>query len=358
MKTLRLIPFLVLAAALPVSASAQQKTRLGENAALRYWSAFAQMQDSAISDEQARELNLILDGTAPYSDLKYKALIEKNRPAFETMARGTALPNCDWGLDYQLGSETPAEYVRKALTLGRLNVLYVLHLGVNGDRDEEVRSLAAGLRFSHDVAHGGTLFASVVAKQLLADHLRVTADVLQQAGLSQTQRSVLRQAVAQLGPEGLDWRSNVTREVEILRDITRNEDPRFPHGLGPEAAAALARIAPAYIEVLDQPSSLPGLQQMIASAPQQLREILPNPKRMVEAKQDLAEKLSQLKKLEQQQKQKEQSLKQKEQDQKQKEQQLKQNEQNLKQKKEETQLLKSRLRDLKTTTPATQPSGR
>jgi hypothetical protein len=65
-------------------------------------------------------LNLILEGTAPYDDSKYKDLAEKNRAALETMARGTALGNCDWGVEYQLGSGAPVEYVRKAAALGRL----------------------------------------------------------------------------------------------------------------------------------------------------------------------------------------------------------------------------------------------
>jgi hypothetical protein len=251
------------------------------------------MQDSSLSDEQARELKLILDGTAPYNDLKYKELVEKNRPALETMVRGTSLPSCDWGLDYQLGSETPVEYVRKALTLGRLNVLYVLHLGINGDKDGAVRALAAGLRFSHDVANGGTLFASVIAKQLLGNHLRLVADLLHTESLSVAQRSALRQAVAQLGPDGLNWRANVKRELEIPRD----KDPNFPHGLGPESTSALARIAPAYVGVLDKPSTLPQLQEMIASAPQPLRDIIPNPKPVVAAKQELSDKIQQTRSL-------------------------------------------------------------
>src|SRR5580700_4470482 len=119
-----LIPALiVLVAASPVLSPAQQGSKRGDNAALRYWSAFAEMQDSAITDEQAKELNLILEGTAPYSDLKYRDLVEKNRSALETMIRGTALPACDWGVDYGQGHETPVDYVRRALELGRLNVL-------------------------------------------------------------------------------------------------------------------------------------------------------------------------------------------------------------------------------------------
>ena len=73
--------------------------------------------------EQAKELNRILDGTAPYEDLKYRDLVERNRPALETMIRATAITNCNWGIDYQLGPDAPVDYVRKALELGRLNVL-------------------------------------------------------------------------------------------------------------------------------------------------------------------------------------------------------------------------------------------
>lgn len=278
---LRILLAIVAAALSFGAASAQQKVHLGDNAALRYWSAFAQMQDSAITEEQAKELNLIIEGTAPYRDLKYRDLVEQNRPALATMVRGTALGNCDWGLDYDLGPNTPVDFVRKALTLGRLNVLYSFHLALSGDKDASVRLLAAGLRFSHDVANGGTLFASLVAKHLLADHLRVIAHALQVEELSHRERLLLRQAIEQIGPEGLDWKGNVRRELTLS------------NGLDSQSSAVLARIIPVYIGVLDQPSTLPELQQLIAGAPAALREIVPNPKRMVEAKQDLIEKIQQ-----------------------------------------------------------------
>lgn len=261
--------------------SAKEKVHLGDNAALRYWSAFAQMQDSAITEEQAAELNTIIGGTAPYRDLKYRDLVEKNRPALETMVRGTALGSCDWGLDYELGPNTPVDFVRKALTLGRLNILYSFHLALSGDKDGSVRVLAAGLRFSHDVANGGTLIASLVATRLLADHLRVITHALQVEELSPREKLLLRQAVEQIGPEGLDWKGNVRRELSI------------PMAWDSQSSAALARIIPVYVGVLDQPSTLPQLQQLIASAPAALRQIMPNPSRMVEAQQDLTEKIRQ-----------------------------------------------------------------
>ena len=262
-------------------AFAQQRAKLGENAALRYWSAFAQMQDSAITDQDAKELNLILDGTAPYDDLKYKNLIEKNKLALETLARGTSISNCDWGVDYQLGPDAPVDYIRKSLAIGRLNVLYSFHLLINRDSDRAVRTLAAGLRFSHDVAKGGTLFAALSAKTLLVAHLRAVQFAVQLNGLSAAQRSMLQKAIAHLGPDGLDWQSAVKQELEI------------PLGLDAKASAAMSQIVPIYLGALNNPSILPKLQEMRATGPHPLPDVIPNPTRVIEERHDLIDKLQQ-----------------------------------------------------------------
>lgn len=280
MNSLRLMALFIFSAALTSSAAlAQQRANLGDNAALRYWAAFAQMQDSAITDEEAKKLNSSLDGTAPYDDSQYKDLVEKNRPAMEMMARATTLSNCDWGLDYQMGPATPVDYARKALILGRLNALYAFHLFIAGEKDKAVNVLAAGVRFSHDVANGGTLFATLVAKSLLINHLRAMDFALHVGGLSAAQRSVLQNAVAHLGTEGLDWRSAMKRELEI------------PQGLNAQASSAMAKIIPAYVGALTNPAKLPDLQKMIANAPKQCCDIIPNPQRVLEAKQELTDKL-------------------------------------------------------------------
>ena len=57
----------------------------------------------------------------------------------------------------------PVDYARKALVLGRLNVLYVFHLFKTGNKEEAVHALGAGLRFSHDVGNGGSLLATTIA---------------------------------------------------------------------------------------------------------------------------------------------------------------------------------------------------
>jgi hypothetical protein len=261
----------------------QRSASLAENAALRYWAAFAQVQDSGISDQEAKELNAALDTMGPYDNSKYKDLVQKNTLALEIMARGTALPICDWGLDYGLGDNVPVDYARKALVLGRLNILYVMNLYHSGDKDGAIRALAAGLKFSHDVANGGSLFATLVAKDLLVTHLTATSDALRMGQLSAPQRSQLQNAVAALG-DGLDWPSAARRDIEALRAHYATE---------PRAAAALGRIASSYTAFLKDQSKLTALTEAISSAPQEFGSLIPNPKRVAEQKQDLADRLLQ-----------------------------------------------------------------
>ena len=287
MKHITAISSLILVVLLPgVCVSAQRNMALADNAALRYWSAFSAVQDSAITDEQARELNAILDGTAPYDDTKYKDLLEKNTLALEIMARATSLANCDWGLDYG-AEDVPVEYARKALVLGRLNVLYAFHLFIAGNKDGGVRSFAAGLRFSHDVGNGGSLFATLIAKDLLVNHLRAVADVLHLEQLSAAQRAQLQEAVRRLG-EGLDWRTAAKLDLEGLRS----------HYAGDLATStALTRIISSYVAVFEDQSKLPALNEAIHSAPQQLANLIPNAKRVLEQKQDLNNRLLQTRSL-------------------------------------------------------------
>jgi hypothetical protein len=264
-----------------VSGFAQRNVSLGDNRALRYWSAYSEIQDSAVTDQQAKELNAILDGTAPYDDSKYRELLEKNALALDIMARGTSLPNCDWGLDYGLGDDLPGDYVKKALVLGRLNVLYAFHSFIVGNKEQGVRALVAGLRFSHDVASGGSLFATLIAKDLIVTHLRAVGDALHLEQLSAAQRLRLQQALRGLG-EGLDWRTAAKRDLETLRGH---------HAADPQTSAALTQIIADYVAFLDDPSKLPLLNRAMNSAPQQLSSLIPNARRVLEQKQDLNNRL-------------------------------------------------------------------
>ena len=262
-------------------AFAQKNAPLAANAALRYWSAFSQIQDDYLSDPYANQLNAIIDGTAPYDEAKYKDLLEKNKPALEIMAHGTSLPNCDWGLDYALGDDLPVDYARKALVLGRLNALYSFHLFFAGDYDGGVAALVAGLRFSRDIGNGGSLFSTLIAQNLLIAHLRAIDGAIHQGHLSSSQRLRLQNAVAALGEHGLDWESAMKIEMSLL-----NKPPW-------QASIPLENVTKAYGLALRDPSQLPKLEQLLAALPEPLRDVIPQPTKVIEQKQELDDKLAQ-----------------------------------------------------------------
>ena len=266
---------------LPGLTLAQWNASVEENAALPYWSAFSQLQDAGITDQQANKLNALLDGTAAYDDSTYKDLLAKNALPLQIMTRATSIPRCEWGLDYTLKENLPVDYARKALVLGRLNVLNTFHLAKAGDTEGAVRSLVAGLKFSRDVANGGSLFAAIVAKVLLVHHLRAATELAHLEQLSIAQRSELEKAVTQLGPSGVDWQVAIRREIALL-----NTQP-WP------TSASQASVMQAYIRAVDDPSRLESVEQLTSALPQALRSLIPNPKQVVQQKQDLDAQLLQ-----------------------------------------------------------------
>jgi hypothetical protein len=264
----------------------RSKPGLGDNAALRYYAAFAEMRDSSLTNENAKELNEILDGSIPYDDAKFHALVEKNKSALQLMARGTELAHCDWGLDYGLGEDTPVDYARNALALGRLNVLYTFHLQIAHEEDGVAHALAAGLRFSHDVASGGSLFAALVAKDLLAQHLGAVRFVMHREEYhpapSVAQMAAVKKAIESLGTDGVDWRAAAALDLGVLRTHFEKD---------PQASDAVTRISSSYLSAIHEPSQLPALQKQIGDAPKQVSQLIPNPARVIEEKNDLLEKI-------------------------------------------------------------------
>jgi hypothetical protein len=202
------------------------------------------------------------------------------------MARGTAVANCDWGLDYELGPETPMDYAPKAVALARLNVLYILHLQIAGDKEGSVHALVAGLRFSRDIANGGPLLAMLFAEDSLLKHFRAIAFLLHAGGLSALQRATLQKALAELGPDPLNWPSAIRIEMDVLKALP--ELSPWP------ASAPPARVSQAYFAAIDDPSKLPKLQDLIASLPEPIRNAIPNPKRVLDEKQKLDDKLREI----------------------------------------------------------------
>lgn len=250
---------------------------------MRYWAAFSQLRDSALTAAQSKELPAILDGTADYEINEFDELIQKNRLALEIMAKATLLPYCDWGLDYDLGADLPVEYAREGLSLGRLNLLHALQLMRRGDTDGAVQALVAGLRFSHDLANGGSLFPTIVAKSLLVGHLRLIVEVAEKHQLNTVQRSRLEKAVA--GPRlQLNWPSAAKIDLDLLRR---------QYTQGSQETAALDQIETTYVAALNNESTAPSAELVLNRAPKKLTGVVPNLRGVLKAKQDLSDAIRQ-----------------------------------------------------------------
>jgi hypothetical protein len=259
-------------------------TVVSKNAALRYWAAFSEIQDSPIAAEQGKEITAILAGKIPYDDGKFSDLLTRNRLALETMQRGTALPVCDWGIDYELGKDASAEYVRDALVLGRLNLLLVFHQLKSSNNEAAVNAMVAGIRFSRDVANGGTIFAAIVAKSLLVDHLRATSRFLEVATPNSQERSRLRAAISSLG-EGLDWKAAARQEFEILR-------PNYVNN--PRGMAAFERVESAYVTRLGSAPDRGAVDTEVL--PKELAQTFPKVEGLQKQKRELSDVISQVNK--------------------------------------------------------------
>ena len=270
---------------LPVSAyGEQQSSPPTPNAALRYWSAFSAMQDSSMTDQEAKSLRAVVEDGAAYSDSQFGELVKGNALAIGIMSRGTELPICNWGLDYGLGENLPVEYATRALVLGRLNVLYADHLFATGDIDGGVRALGAGLRFSRDVGNGGPLIATLIAKGLLLAHLKAVTQAIRNGRLSPKQRLALRATMEQIRG-GLDWSRSVELDLQAVRTHYAGD---------PATQSAITNILPVYSEALSNASSMSTLTQALTRMPQQVAREIPNAKRLSEQKQELTEAISEV----------------------------------------------------------------
>jgi hypothetical protein len=280
-----------------------------ENAALRYWMAFAQMTDSPISTEDAARMDAIVSGKAPWDEEKLGPLVDQNKTAIETMIRGTKLPYCEWGIEYNLGPDAPFVHLPKARALARLNRLYAERLASGGDYDGAIRATVAGLRFGQHMAQNASFFGALTAKLALVTQLEQTHQLAASGHLSSSQVATLRTATAGLPAGGFDWQSSALMETSAMRDamlaIAHAADPKalYRNWLGdpvpenfhaPTEAdiSALDRVMSFYSKLLgmtpdEANSQLPALQKQISSLDSTAQALIPNPARMIAARAEI-----------------------------------------------------------------------
>jgi len=205
-----LVSLLFLAAASP-----EQQITLpqNKNAALRYWMAFAEMQDRIVDEATTKLMEDVLSGAAAWDERQLGPVVEANIPALHTMQKATALPECNWGLDYEQGSAMSIGHLPKARALARLNALYGARQIAQGDTNGAVTTGLAGLRFAQHMAKDMGLIAVLSAKPALLANLHLLTKAVGSGPLSAESLQKIRSQIALLPRDGLDWPSAVKFEV-------------------------------------------------------------------------------------------------------------------------------------------------
>ncbi len=188
------------------------------NAALRYWNAFAQMSDASITEAQSRQLEAIANGASAWDESAFGKLVDDNAEAVETMVRGTSFPYCAWGLDFKLGAATPIPQIPRGRALARLNVLTAQRLAAQGNSKDATIHLLAGIRFAQDLSQDMSLIGVLTGKLALASDLNAAAALAQSNKLSKSDREKLAQAVRALPPDIFDWSQSIRKESAAIQD--------------------------------------------------------------------------------------------------------------------------------------------
>lgn len=212
-----------------ITAFAQQASLPhNKNAALRYWMAFAELQDRPLDQGTAKLMEDVLSGAAPWDEQRLGPIIDANVPAIRAMQRGTALPECNWGLDYDRGSAMSLGHLPKARVLARLNALYGARQNALGDTDGAVNTWLAGLRFAQDISRDVGLIAPLSAKASLLANLHFLTTAVESGHLSREALKKIRLQTASLPEEGVDWTVAIKFEAwaneESLKDLAQSKN--------------------------------------------------------------------------------------------------------------------------------------
>jgi hypothetical protein len=271
--------------------SAQAQTKLPpetRNAALRYWLAFADLQDSPADKTTQELLQKTASGETPWDEVKLGSILDQNEQAIEEMQRATKLPDCDWGLEYGLGPKASIAYVPRARVLARLNTLYGMRMMGKGKTQAAVDTWLDGIRFSQHLAQGGTLIFKLVAEVSLLSNFDALTRAAQARQLDDMQKHEIAVAVRALPEDGFNWSEAMALE-ESANEIAARE---LQAAANPEAyyQELMGQPAPSHFSVPNS-KDLEAFRALMAAAAADLR--LP-PDRAQEFLPQLQERASQL----------------------------------------------------------------
>jgi hypothetical protein len=217
--------------------------------------AFAEMQDKSTDAATQQLLEKTAAGDAPWDEAKLSPIVEANENAIHMMQRATWLPDCDWGLEYSRGPKASIAYAPRARALARLNTLEGIRKLSQGDSEAAVDAWLAGIRFSQDLARGGPLIFSLMAKNTLVPNLHLLTAAAKSGKISETEKTKVISVLKTMPEDGFDWSGAWSLEAatgeQLLEELRSASDPNG------EYQAIMGKAAPK----LAFPPSAPEIQQ-------------------------------------------------------------------------------------------------
>jgi hypothetical protein len=226
-----------------MSAAAQSKQPTEtRNAALRYWLAFADLQDPPADQATMDLLQKTAAGDASWDETKLGPILDRNEAAILGMQRATNLPECDWGFEYSQGWHASFGFASKARVLARLNTLYGMRLAAKGDLGKATDAWLAGIRFSQHLSQGGPLIFLLIAKATIMPNLNALTSAARNALLPLAEKQRIETALRNLPETAFDWGGALLLEessIEMFADeLARGPEPGklYATVMGDEAA--------------------------------------------------------------------------------------------------------------------------
>src|SRR5579871_4451826 len=230
MKLRILAPFLAIVVAAGSALAQAKYLPESNNAALRYWAALEEMRDNPLIVEATHNMLLsVMKGETAWNEEKMGPVLDVYADSILTMQRGTKLPECNWGLDYQLGNLNINNLLMRSRGLEQLNTVWGVRQLAKGDSKAAVETWRAGIRFSQDLGRSGPVINSLVASAILMDELNTVANYAGPKKLPETERQELYAAVKAMPEDGFDWEVSWGVETAIgeqwLRKLRSSDDP-------------------------------------------------------------------------------------------------------------------------------------
>lgn len=250
------------------------------NAALRYLAALLEMRDNPYTEEATHTtLSAVMRGETAWNEEKMGPVLDAYADSIQTMQRGTKLPDCNWGLDYQLGNPDTMQMLMRSRGLEELNTVEGVRELAKGDSKAAVETWVAGIRFSQDLARGGPVIHAMFASALLVDELNAAANYAGPGKMPEAQREELYAAVKAMPEDGFDWGISWGVETamgqERLRKLRSVDDPdAYFKRLG---MALPQGVPPSQQDVEKYGEFMLAAQQALREPPQKAKPLLEDP---------------------------------------------------------------------------------